>query len=148
MERYAAGAAEVGSALDGVTDTELDRAPDDGGWTARQVVHHLADSEAMAYTRLRRLIADDEPRIEGYDEPAWAMRLHPERPIGEAIAVVQAVRAASLALLRSLTEAEWDRRGTHSESGAYSVDDWLQIYAAHCHEHADQIRVARGLEPA
>ncbi len=68
------------------------------------------------------------------------MRLHPERPIDEAIAVVRAVRAASLSLLRSLTAAEWGRRGTHSESGAYSVDDWLRIYASHCHEHADQIR--------
>jgi hypothetical protein len=54
------------------------------------------------------------------------------------------VRAASLELLESLTPAEWERRGTHSESGPYSVDDWLRIYAAHSHDHAEQIRVARG----
>lgn len=143
MERYAAGAAEVDAALQGITDDELDRAPADGGWTARQVAHHLADSEAMAYTRLRRLIADDEPRIEGYDEPAWARRLHYDRPIAESVAVVHAVRAASLALLRALSDEEWGRRGAHSESGAYGVDDWLAIYAAHPHDHADQIRAAR-----
>ena len=144
MERYGAGAEAAEAALAGATDDELDRRPADGGWTARQVAHHLADSETMAYTRLRRLIADDDPIIQGYDEPTWAERLHYERPIAEALAVVRAVRTASLSLLRTLTPSEWERRGRHSESGPYSVDDWLQIYAAHCHDHAAQIREARG----
>ena len=144
MERYGAGADAAEAALAGATDDELDRRPADGGWTARQVAHHLADSETMAYTRLRRLIADDDPIIQGYDEPTWAERLHYERPIAEALAVVRAVRTASLSLLRTLTPSEWERRGRHSESGPYSVDDWLRIYAAHCHDHAAQIREARG----
>lgn len=144
LARYRSGSDAVDAALAGVTDEELDRAPADGGWTVRQVAHHLADSEAMAYTRIRRLIADDDPQIAGYDEPAWAERLHYDRPIGEALAVMRAVRAASLALLESLTPEEWERTGVHTESGAYSVDRWLEIYAAHPHEHADQIRAARG----
>lgn len=57
--------------------------------------------------------------------------------------MVRAVRAASLELLRALTPDEWVRTGTHSESGAYSVDRWLAIYAEHSHEHADQIARAR-----
>ncbi len=60
------------------------------------------------------------------------------------MAVVHAVRAASAALLATLTPEEWDRRGVHTESGDYSVDRWLEIYASHPHEHADQIRDARG----
>ena len=144
MERYGVGADAAEAALAGATDDELDRRPADGGWTARQVAHHLADSETMAYTRLRRLIADDDPIIQGYDEPTWAERLHYERPIDEALAVVRAVRTASLSLLRTLSPSEWERQGRHSESGAYSVDDWLRIYAAHCHDHAAQIREARG----
>jgi len=144
LARYRTGSDAVEASLDGITDEELDRAPSDGGWTARQIAHHLADSEAMAYTRIRRLIADDDPQIAGYDEPAWAERLHYERPIGEALAVMRAVRAASLALLEALTPEEWDRTGVHTESGAYSVDRWLEIYASHPHEHADQIRSARG----
>lgn len=143
MDRYRAGADEVEAALTGATDDDLDRRPADGGWSARQVVHHLADSETMAYTRLRRLIADDEPMIQGYDEPRWAERLHYDRPIADALAVVRAVRAASLGLLEALTATEWERRGTHSESGPYSVDDWLRIYASHCRDHAAQIRGAR-----
>ncbi len=142
LERYASGAEDVVDALQGASDAELDREPP-GGWSARMVVHHLADSEAMAYIRLRRLIAEDDPLIQGYDEPEWARRLHYDRPIEASLAVLRAVRAASLQLLRALRPAEWARTGTHSESGPYSVDAWLGIYAEHSHEHADQIRRAR-----
>jgi hypothetical protein len=144
IDRYRTGAADVESALAGVTDEELDRPPAEAdSWTARQVAHHLADSEAMADIRLRRLVAEDDPVIAGYDEPEWARRLHYDRPIASSVAVLAAVRAASLQLLETLTPAEWDRTGTHSESGSYSVDHWLEIYANHAHEHADQIRRAR-----
>ena len=143
-ERYRTGSDAVDAALADLDETELDRRPSDDGWTARQVAHHLADSEAMAYTRLRRLVADADPRIEGYDEPRWAERLHYDRPIRESIAVVRAVRAASLSLLEALTEEEWQREGVHSESGAYSVARWLEIYAIHPHDHAAQIREAAG----
>jgi hypothetical protein len=145
IARYRSGAAAVDDALVGITDEDLDRRPaEPDGWTSRQVVHHLADSEAMAYTRLRRLVADETPVIQGYDEPAWARRLHYDRPIDPSIAVLRAVRASSLQLLESLTEEDWSRTGTHSESGAYSVEEWLRIYALHPHDHADQIRAARG----
>ena len=143
LDRYRGGYAAVEEALADITDEELDRAGPDGGWSARQVAHHLADSEATAYVRLRRVIAEDEPVILGYDEPEYARRLHYERPIGTSLAVLRGVRAASLELLESLTPAEWERHGTHSESGPYAVDDWLRIYAAHSHDHAAQIRTAR-----
>ena len=144
LDQFRLGYAEVEAALDGITDAELDNPTPDGGWTARQVAHHLADSEATAYVRLRRLIAEDDPMIQGYDEPEYARRLHYDRPIASSLAVLRGVREASLSLLESLTPAEWERRGTHEESGAYSVDRWLEIYANHSHEHADQIRAARG----
>jgi len=144
LDRYRAGTAAVEDALAGITDEELDRAPADSDeWTARQVAHHLADSESMAYIRLRRLIAEDFPSIAGYDEPEWARRLHYERPIASSVAILAAVRAGSLELLESLTLDEWTRRGIHGESGAYGVEEWLRIYAAHPHDHAEQIRAAR-----
>jgi hypothetical protein len=144
IERFRTGMADVEAALAGITDDELDRQPaaaDD--WTARQIAHHLADSEAMAYIRLRRLIAEDDPLIVGYDEPEWARRLHYDRPIETSVAVLAAVRAASLQLLERLTDEEWARHGTHSDSGSYAVETWLAIYAGHAHDHADQIRAAR-----
>ena len=144
IEPYRTGADAATAALDGITDAELDRRPQgDGEWTAREIAHHLADSESMAYIRLRRVLAEDDPLIQGYDEPEWARRLHYGRPIGPSIAVLRAVRAASVQLLESLDEAEWLRTGTHSESGPYGVERWLAIYADHPREHADQIRRAR-----
>ena len=144
LDRYATGAAAVDAALEGASEDDLDRRPPSGEWTAREIVHHLADSESMAYIRLRRLIAEDDPVIHGYDEPEWARRLHYERPIEASLGVVRAVRAASHELLSALTDEEWDRSGTHSEyDDAYSIDRWLGIYANHSHEHADQIGRAR-----
>jgi len=140
IARFREGYAAVEQTVDGLTDDDLDRADPRGGWTPREVVHHLADSEATAYVRLRKLIAEDEPIIQSYDEPGFARRLHYDRPIDSSLAVLKAVRAASLELLESLTPAEWDRRGTHAESGPYAVDDWLRIYAGHSHDHAAQIR--------
>jgi hypothetical protein len=143
LDRYASGVADLEDALAGITEADLDRPQPGDEWTARQVVHHLADSESMAYIRLGRLIAEDEPIIHGYDEPEWARRLHYERAIEASVAVVRAVRSASLQLLETLTPAEWARTGTHSESGPYSVGRWLETYADHTHDHADQIRRAR-----
>lgn len=143
LERFRTGFDDVHDALAGITPEELDRRPPGSDWTAREIAHHLADSEATAYVRLRRLIAEDDPLIAGYDEEAFARRLHYDRPIEPSLDVLRAVRTASLQLLESLATEEWERSGTHSESGPYSVDDWLRIYAGHSHDHADQIRRAR-----
>jgi hypothetical protein len=143
LERFATAFAAVVDALGGASDEDLDRRGRSGGWSAREIAHHLADSESMAYVRLRRLIAEDDPVIAGYDEPEWARRLHYERPIEASIDVLRAVRGASQQLLMALTADEWERRGTHTDSGGYSVDTWLGIYSEHSHDHADQIRRAR-----
>ena len=144
LDQFRTGYADVEAALADISEAELDHPAPDGGWTARDVAHHLADSEATAYVRLRRLIAEDGPFIQGYDEPEYARRLHYDRPIASSLAVLRGVREASLSLLESLTPAEWERSGTHEESGAYSVEGWLRIYANHAHDHANQIRAARG----
>lgn len=141
---YIEGPAVIRASVAGLTDPELDARPADGGWTPREVVHHTADSEMTAGIRLRRLIAEDDPLIVAYDGDEFARRLHyDERPIGPALDAIGAVRATTAEILIGLSEAEWGRTGTHSESGPYGVEIWLEIYAAHCHEHADQIRAAR-----
>ena len=144
LHRYRSGAAAVTDALSGITEAELDRPGPDGGWTPRMVVHHLADSETTAYIRLRRLIAEDAPLLANYDEELYARRLHYDRPIAGSLALLDTVRIASLELLEVLSPDEWARTGTHSESGAYSVETWLRIYGDHPREHAAQIRAARG----
>jgi hypothetical protein len=143
ISRYRAGVGEVEAALQGASEAELDAVPAEGEWSARMIVHHLADSESNSYVRVRTLLAEDGPLIQGYDEGQFARRLHYDRPIEASLAVLRAVRASTAELLDQLEDTDWNRAGTHSESGPYSMDDWLEIYAAHAFDHADQIRRAR-----
>ncbi len=144
LDRYAAGHQAVVDALAGATDAELDNQPADGGWTARECVHHLADSESRSMIRLRQLLAEDEPVIQAYDQDEWARRLPYEGRVEEPLAVVAAVRAFSLATLRRLDDDDWSRRGGHPEHDEpYTLQRWLELYAEHPYEHADQIRAAR-----
>jgi len=145
IARYRAGPAEILAAVAEIGDADLDTRPADGGWTPREVVHHTADSEMTAAIRLRRLIAEDNPLIVGYDGDEFARRLrYANRPIEPALAAIAAARSTTVQILDDLSEAQWARTGTHSESGSYGVERWLEIYADHCHEHADQIRAAVG----
>jgi hypothetical protein len=143
IDRYRAGYDEVARALEGASDADLDRRPAPGKWTSREIVHHLADSEMRSAIRLRRLVAEDGPVILGYDQEEYARRLHYERPIQSSLDAFRAARASTADLLDQLTPEEWSRGGTHTESGAYSVERWLEIYADHAHNHAYQIRRAR-----
>ena len=139
--RYRAGYAEVVGALGGISPMELDwrRAP--GEWSAREVIHHLADSETISGIRLRQLLIEDSPRIQGYDQDAYARRLrYAERPMEPALQAFQAARETTAQILDAMTDADWKRAGVHSEAGSYSAERWLEIYAAHAHIHADQIR--------
>jgi hypothetical protein len=143
IRTYEGGAGELNEALAGITEAELDARPGPDEWTAREIVHHLADSEMRAAIRLRQLLAEDAPVIQGYDEKTYTRVLHYDRPIESSLEAAIAARRASAELLGRLTEDEWSRSGTHTESGSYSVEDWLTIYAAHARDHADQIRRAR-----
>ena len=144
LARYRDGAAEFAAAVAGVTASELDAHPVEGEWSIREIAHHLADSELTSAVRLRRLIAEDDAAILGYDERSFTDRLHAtERSISSSVEAAAAARASTLTILECLTDDEWTRTGTHSESGAYGVEKWLEIYAQHAHGHADQIRRAR-----
>ena len=143
VERYKGGYRVVVEALAGATDADLDAHPAPGKWSAREIVHHLADSEMTSAVRLRLLIATDNPTITGYDEAEFARRLYYDRPLDASLAAFKAARLTSAEILDRLSEAQWERKGTHTESGAYGVERWLDIYSKHAHNHADQIRAAR-----
>jgi hypothetical protein len=144
VERYKEGTSVFVEALEGITDGELDARPGPEEWTAREVVHHMADSEMTSAIRLRRLIAEDAPTIQGYDQEEYAQRLfYAERPIEASVEAVAASRQTTGDILDRLTDEQWARGGTHTESGPYGVEAWLEIYADHAHDHADQIRRAR-----
>jgi hypothetical protein len=143
IDRYKQGYQQVSLALAGATDPELDARPAPDKWSAREIVHHLADSEMTSAIRLRRLLAEEDPSIQGYDQEEYARRLFYDRPIASSLEAFRFARESSADILERLSEAQWQRRGTHSESGPYSVEKWLEIYAQHAHDHADQIRRAR-----
>jgi DinB superfamily len=143
VDQYKDGYRVVTEALEKISDRELDARPEPGKWSVREIVHHLADSEMTSAIRLRRLIAEERPAISGYDEEEFARRLHYDRPIESSLEAIHAARRSTADLLDRLTETEWKREGTHTESGRYTVENWLEIYARHAHNHAEQIRRAR-----
>jgi uncharacterized damage-inducible protein DinB len=140
IAQYKDGYRVVAEALLKITPEELDARPAAGKWTAREIVHHLADSEMTAAVRFRLLVAEDRPAIKGFDQDEFVRRLHYDRPHE---ASLRAARASTVELMGCLSEEEWLREGTHSEQGRYGLDTWLRIYAQHAHRHAGQITVAR-----
>ena len=118
-------------------------------WSARQCIHHMADSEAQSYARLRRLIAEpDGSVIQGYDEAAWANEAKLAYAYGDvanSIAVYAAVRAASLDVVKRLEESDLEKFGEHTEAGKYSVARWLETNTKHPYDHGDQmVRATKG----
>jgi len=144
IAQYKDGYRVVAEALLKITPEELDASPAPGKWTARQIVHHLGDSEMIAAVRFRVLLAEDRAAIKGYDQDRYADRLHYDRSHEGSLELFRAARASTAELMGCIAEAEWLRDGTHSEVGRFGLDTWLRIYAPHAHRHADQIRIARG----
>ena len=144
ITQYKAGADEVDRALDGFPNDKLTAHPIAGKWSAAEIVHHLSDSETISGVRLRRLLSEDRPLIQGYDQDVYAARLnYNNREIGPALDLFRSTRACTAQLFDSMSDEDWRREGTHSESGSYSADAWLKIYAAHAHNHAAQIQRLR-----
>ena len=125
-----------------LTFSDLDKS-DSEGWTPRQVIHHMADSEAQSYARLRRLIAEPGSAIQGYDEGKWAENStlgYRTESIETAIQVITAVRQSSFELLKRLSSDQLRNSGIHTESGLYTIQNWLKSYINHPLDHANQIK--------
>ena len=144
IAKYNSGYDEVLSALQDFPPDKLTAHPISGKWSACEIIHHLADSESTSAIRLRRLLAEDSPTIEGYDQAQFAIRLkYNEREIEPALEAFRAARATTAQLFNLMSEDDWKREGSHTESGKYGVEDWLRIYAVHAHDHASQIKRLR-----
>jgi hypothetical protein len=138
--RYADGPARLRTALDRVPEEARHWRPAPGEFSVHETVCHCADSETNAAARIRYLVTEREPLILGYDTDVWARVLdYASHPIDTALPAIEAARANTTPLLRRLPESAWAAAGTHTESGPYTAEDWLAIYAAHLEEHAEQI---------
>lgn len=140
IAKYVAATSSVEQAL--ATGTDLDNKASDG-WSARMVVHHLADSETSSYSRLRSLLAEKTPpTLIGYDEGNWAITPslgYESSDIKNSLAVYKSVRTATADVLNRLTVSDLAKEGIHTERGKYTVQDWLRIYSKHPTDHAEQI---------
>ncbi|HEY7516242.1 MAG TPA: DinB family protein, partial [Vicinamibacteria bacterium] len=145
IRRYEEGPDRLKSAFAKVPEEARQWRPAPGKWSAHEIVCHCADSETNASLRIRTLTAEKEPVIVGYDQDEWAARFdYHSHPVDKAMSAVEAVRANTVPLLRRLPEASWAKVGRHTESGTYSAEDWLRIYAEHLEKHSRQIE--RNLE--
>ena len=141
IAQYKAGYDEVVGALENFPAAGLTAHPVPGKWSAAEIVHHLADSESTSAIRIRKLLAEEHAIIQGYDQELWAKRFrYNERDLAPSLEAFRAARATTAQLLPGLTDADWAREGWHTESGRYSVETWLEIYAVHADNHAAQIR--------
>ena len=138
---------QLHDAVRGLDQTQLDVPYRDGGWSLRQVVHHIADSHVNAYVRHKLAITEEEPPIRAYDENRWAQLADANGPIGNSLLLVQAIHDRWATCLRALPEAAVARPGVHSERGKMTLDDLVALYAwhgAHHTAHITGLRRAKG----
>lgn len=146
IQQYARGYDEVVEALRGFPADALVAHPLPGKWSAREIVHHLGDSESISVGRLRMLLTQEHPIIHGYDQDTYAVLLRYNlRDPAPALEAFRSARQLGLQYIGLMADDDWERAGWHTESGLYTASTWLQIYAVHAHNHAAQIARLRDL---
>jgi hypothetical protein len=131
------------TAVAGWSDAQLDTPYREGGWTARQVVHHLADSHANAYIRFKLALTEDWPTIKPYNEAAWAELADSRLPIAVSLNLVEALHGRWTALLESLSDEDFRKGYNHPESGRQNLAKALAIYDWHSRHHTAHISSLR-----
>lgn len=133
-------AARLKSLVAGIDEDDLRHHEKLGKWSIMQVIQHLADTEIVTGYRIRMILAHDNPKIEGYDQDAWSVRLgYNSVRLTDALFQVETLREMNLRLLRSLRVPDWDRVGIHSERGPESVRRITMLVAGHDLVHLRQI---------
>jgi DinB family protein len=124
----------------GLSDAKLDTPYRPGGWTVRQVIHHVPDSHMNAYIRMKLAATEDNPRITTYEEQLWAEFPDAKRgPIDVSLTLLDALHRRWVAFLRGLPEADYARTFQHKEWGAMTIDEAVALYAWHSRHHAAHI---------
>jgi uncharacterized damage-inducible protein DinB len=137
----------LSDAVKGLDREQLDTPYREGGWTVRQLVHHIADSHMNAFMRLRLALTEDWPTVTPYDEKAWAeLRDSSRAPVAWSIALVEELHARWVMLLESLSEEQWARGMRHPTNGPMTVEAQTQMYAWHSRHHVAHITRLRERE--
>ena len=140
IQEIAAVPAALAAAVTGLTDAQLDTPYRDGGWTPRQIVHHIADSHMNAYTRFKLGVTEDNPTIKPYDEQSWAETVDGRTaPIDVSLPLIEGLHRRWVQFLRSLDGRAFARTINHPERGPMTLTDLLQLYAWHGRHHTAHI---------
>ena len=135
---------KIRAAVAGLDDRQLDTPYRPGGWTVRQLVHHVADSHMNAFIRLKLALSEEGPVIKPYDENAWALHADMRLPIDVSLAILDGVHRRWDALNAALRETDYGRLWTHPEHGkTFTVDHLLQTYGWHSRHHVAHITALR-----
>lgn len=134
------------AAVRGLTEKQLDTPYRPGGWTVRQVVHHVPDSHMNALIRLKLALTEENPTVKPYDEKAFAELADQQLPIDVSLAILDGLHARWTALLRALAPEQFARPLYHPEIGAITVDDLVQTYGWHSRHHVAHITHLRARE--
>jgi hypothetical protein len=144
LREIAEAPALLRAAVDGLSDAQLDTPYRDGGWTVRQVVHHVPDSHVNSYVRFRLALTEDKPAIKAYKEDQWAELVDARTsPVEVSLALLEMIHVRWTTLLRSLSEEQWRRSFIHPALGEVSLDRNLALYAWHGRHHVAHITSLR-----
>ena len=144
IERYASEAEDLGKAIAGLSREEMNAFPVPGTWSIQQIVMHMLDSDLIGADRMKRVIAEDNPPLLGYDESKFAARLHCDKLDPHLACEVFAKNRKLMAgILRHCSDADFQRAGMHSERGKETLAELLQIYTNHLQHHLKFVREKR-----
>ncbi|WP_420129911.1 YfiT family bacillithiol transferase [Longimicrobium sp.] len=132
------------AAVEGLSDQQLDTPYRDGGWTVRQLAHHVPDSHMNAYTRFKLGLTEENPTIKTYDEAAWA-ELEDTRstPVASSLTALELLHERWVNLLRSISDEQWARTINHPDHGPMRLDMLLAMYAWHGRHHVAHVTALR-----
>jgi uncharacterized damage-inducible protein DinB len=144
IEEIASTPAKLRAAVKGLNDAQLDTPYREGGWTVRQVVHHVPDSHLNAYVRLKLALTEENPTIKPYDEAAWAnLADSKSTPIEVSLTLMDSVHDRWVRILRSMKPEDFARKLVHPENGERTVDWLLFLYEWHGKHHTAHITELR-----
>jgi len=136
------------AAVRGLTDSQLDTPYREGGWTVRQVVHHLADSHMNAFIRAKLIVTENKPTLKPYNQDDWAATVDGcTLPLQSSLLIIKGLHERWVAFLRSLPDDAWNRTAQHPERGMVTLEGQLNTYSGHGDRHVGQItglRAAKG----
>ena len=134
---------QLRAALAGLDDSQLDTSYRPGGWTVRQVAHHVPDSHMNAYIRCKLALTEQQPTIKPYDEAAWALLQDSRLPVDVSLRLLDAVHERWVVLLESISEGEWNRTFVHPANGVTRLDQLLALYSWHGRHHTAHVTSLR-----